>query len=50
MESVPQGRGWFASDLYEDDNDMAWKIVFSGGLNEKNERLGDAWILKIKEL
>ena len=43
-ENVPQPRGWFARDISEDG-----EIVLQGGLNEKNERLGDAWVLNVEE-
>ncbi|KZO98873.1 hypothetical protein CALVIDRAFT_561806 [Calocera viscosa TUFC12733] len=43
---VPQGRGWFASDGFE-FGDGEWKAIVSGGLNEKNERMGDVWVLTV---
>ena len=42
--NVPQPRGWFAKDITENG-----EIVMQGGLNEKNERLGDAWVLNVEE-
>ena len=42
--NVPQARGWFAKDITENG-----EIVMQGGLNEKNERLSDAWLLKVEE-
>lgn len=36
-----EARGWFASCQWGD------KILIHGGLNEKNERLGDAFLLDI---
>ena len=42
--NVPQSRGWFAKDVTENGG-----IVMQGGLNEKNERLGDAWLLNVEE-
>lgn len=44
-ENVPEPRGWFAKDITENG-----EIVMQGGLNEKNERLSDAWKLNIKEV
>jgi len=38
-----QERGWFAADVTENG-----EIVVQGGLNEKNERIGDAWVLKVE--
>jgi len=43
-ENVPEPRGWFAKDITENG-----EIVMQGGLNEKNERLGDTWMLDIEE-
>ncbi|KDR71239.1 hypothetical protein GALMADRAFT_127176 [Galerina marginata CBS 339.88] len=43
-EDVPQERGWFAADVTENG-----EIVVQGGLNEKNERIGDAWVLKVED-
>ncbi|EJU04238.1 galactose oxidase [Dacryopinax primogenitus] len=42
----PQGRGWLAFDLLAEDPGK-WKAVISGGLNEKNERMGDLWVLEV---
>ncbi|KAI5480539.1 hypothetical protein MNV49_000235 [Pseudohyphozyma bogoriensis] len=42
--STPQARGWFASAKWGDE-----KVVVHGGLNEKNERLSDAWVLEVVE-
>ena len=41
---VPQPRGWFARDISEKG-----EIVMQGGLNDKNERIGDAWVLNVEE-
>ncbi|KAF8894328.1 hypothetical protein CPB84DRAFT_1682647 [Gymnopilus junonius] len=41
---LPQPRGWFASDITDDG-----KLVLQGGLNENNERIGDAWVLTVEE-
>ncbi|WVF65845.1 hypothetical protein IAT40_000582 [Kwoniella sp. CBS 6097] len=35
-------RGWFASDVLDDNSVIVW-----GGINSKNERLDDGWILSI---
>jgi len=43
--SEPQPRGWFARDITENG-----EIVLQGGLNEKNERLADAWLLNVDEV
>ena len=40
--SAPRARGWFASDRLPNN-----RVLIQGGLNEKNERMGDAWILKV---
>lgn len=37
----PAPRGWFASDAIGDG------VVFHGGLDARNERLGDAWVLRL---
>jgi hypothetical protein len=39
---VPEARGWFASSFWEGN-----KVVLQGGLNERNERLGDGWTLEV---
>ena len=41
---VPEARGWFASSYWEGN-----KSVVHGGLNERNERLGDGFILEVRE-
>ena len=41
---VPQPRGWFAADITENG-----QLVVQGGLNENNERIGDAWVLTVEE-
>ena len=41
----PEPRGWLASAVLTDLEESA--IVISGGLSEDNERLGDAWILRL---
>lgn len=38
---TPEPRGWFASAAWGD------KVVLQGGLNQNNERLGDAWVLEV---
>ncbi|WOO80074.1 Nitrile-specifier protein 5 [Vanrija pseudolonga] len=38
----PAPRGWFASDAVADG------VVFHGGLDARNERLGDAWVLRLQ--
>ncbi|RFU29817.1 hypothetical protein B7463_g6528, partial [Scytalidium lignicola] len=43
---VPRNRGWFASSGLGDLD--ARGVLLWGGLNEKNEREGDGWILRIK--
>jgi hypothetical protein len=40
----PGERGWFASDA------QAGRVVLWGGLDAKNERLGDGWILSASGL
>ncbi|KAF8813116.1 galactose oxidase [Phlegmacium glaucopus] len=42
--NVPQPRGWFASDITENG-----QVIVQGGLNEHNERIGDAWVLNVEE-
>ncbi|KAL8277854.1 hypothetical protein RQP46_009673 [Phenoliferia psychrophenolica] len=39
---TPQARGWFASGAFGGD-----KVVVHGGLNERNERLDDMWLLEV---
>ena len=39
---TPEARGWFASGAFGAD-----KVVVHGGLNEKNERLDDMWMLEV---
>jgi hypothetical protein len=43
---VPGERGWFASAAAADLDEAG--IVLWGGLNGKNEREGDGWILKVR--
>jgi N-acetylneuraminic acid mutarotase len=43
-DGVPEARGWFAADVIR-PQDGEQSILVQGGLNENNERLGDAWIL-----
>lgn len=38
---APEARGWFASA------EWGTKVLLQGGLNHKNERLGDAWLLDV---
>ena len=38
----PEARGWFGASAWVDG-----KVVVVGGLNARNERLGDSWILKV---
>ncbi|KAK0390529.1 hypothetical protein NLU13_0033 [Sarocladium strictum] len=44
-DEEPVPRGWFATAPMTDLEDNA--IVFWGGLDEHNERLGDGWILRL---
>ncbi|WVW85903.1 hypothetical protein I302_107941 [Kwoniella bestiolae CBS 10118] len=37
-----EARGWFPSDVTEDGAIVVW-----GGINSKNERLGDGWVLRL---
>lgn len=39
---LPEARGWFGSGVWADGKTT--KVVVQGGLNGKNERLGDLWI------
>ncbi|WVQ93478.1 hypothetical protein IAU59_000552 [Kwoniella sp. CBS 9459] len=41
-QSVMQPRGWFASDVVDEDAIVVW-----GGINSKNERLEDGWIMRV---
>lgn len=41
----PEPRGWFGSGAWKDGEKT--KVVVQGGLNGKNERLGDLWIGEI---
>ncbi|GAA5947991.1 hypothetical protein JCM3765_007060 [Sporobolomyces pararoseus] len=41
-EGIPEPRGWLPAAHLSDS-----KIIFQGGLNEKNERLSDAWTLEV---
>ncbi|KAL6857703.1 hypothetical protein ACO1O0_005145 [Amphichorda felina] len=45
FDEQPGPRGWLASAVMVDLEESA--IVISGGLSEGNERLGDAWILRL---
>ncbi|KAJ9107311.1 hypothetical protein QFC21_000761 [Naganishia friedmannii] len=47
-EERPEPRGWFGADLWT-DGDGAGRVVVFGGLNGKNERLGDLWLGKLKQ-
>ncbi|ORY81208.1 hypothetical protein BCR35DRAFT_265912 [Leucosporidium creatinivorum] len=38
---LPEARGWLPSASWGD------KVVLQGGLNAKNERLGDGWVLEV---
>lgn len=38
---LPEARGWLPSASWEG------KVVLQGGLNAKNERLGDGWVLEV---
>ena len=42
--NAPRERGWFAADVTENG-----EVVVHGGLNEKNERMGDAWVLIVED-
>lgn len=55
---VPEARGWFPSSFWEGNKvvmqvsrlcgSVEGKLTFlQGGLNERNERLGDGWVLEI---
>lgn len=44
-DEKPEPRGWFGSGVWKDGTRM--KVVVQGGLNGKNERLGDLWIGEI---
>lgn len=46
-EKVPLARGWFAAGWSEVDG-RGGKVVVHGGLNDKNERLGDCWVGRIE--
>jgi len=41
LSDVPEARGWFGSAPWGN------KVVMQGGLNDANERLGDAWVLEV---
>ncbi|OCF31650.1 hypothetical protein I317_07482 [Kwoniella heveanensis CBS 569] len=41
-EGVMEPRGWFASDVVSESSIIVW-----GGINSKNERLSDGWILRV---
>ena len=45
-QSHPGPRGWFASG--SDSDIEAGSVVLWGGIGEKNERLGDGWILTVE--
>jgi hypothetical protein len=40
----PEARGWFGASAWADE-----KVVIVGGLNGRNERLGDSWILEVSK-
>jgi hypothetical protein len=40
----PEARGWFGASAWADG-----KVIVVGGLNGRNERLGDSWILEVSE-
>lgn len=42
---VPGERGWFSSAVMGDVDSGG--IILWGGVNEKNERLGDGWVLRV---
>lgn len=42
----PEGRGWFDADVVKTEGGDD-EIFVHGGLNEKNERLGDIWLLRL---
>ncbi len=45
-DNKPAARGWFAADVYHDNDDPSqWGIVVQGGLAESNSRLDDVWLL-----
>jgi hypothetical protein len=43
---VPSERGWFASSSLGDLDPSS--VILWGGLNGKNEREGDGWILRVE--
>jgi len=43
---VPSERGWFSSSTLGDLNPSS--LLLWGGLNGRNEREGDAWILRVE--
>ena len=47
--SIPEPRGWFAADAtaLPAAQGNGTRVYMHGGLNEQNERLGDAWSLDI---
>jgi len=47
MSLTPEPRGWFAAAPWYDEDVKLWKTFMLGGLNQSNERLGDAWILDV---
>lgn len=40
----PEARGWFGASAWMDG-----KVVVVGGLNGRNERLGDSWVLELEK-
>lgn len=43
----PEGRGWFASAVWEDDSGNS-RVVMHGGLLSSNERSDELWELQIE--
>ncbi|ETS82107.1 hypothetical protein PFICI_07109 [Pestalotiopsis fici W106-1] len=43
----PGARGWFASAALGDQDETG--IVLLGGIDERNQRLGDAWVFRLGE-
>jgi hypothetical protein len=41
----PEARGWFGASAWG-----SGKVVVVGGLNGRNERLGDSWILEVSRV
>ncbi|MCJ1355693.1 MAG: hypothetical protein MMC33_005685 [Icmadophila ericetorum] len=46
LQPRPSERGWFASTQYQDLDSCS--VLLWGGVNTKNEREGDGWILQVE--